>query len=424
MELVAEAKAIDFNCLRFLVVDDDRDQRYLLARTLAGMGTARVVEAASGHEALAMLDRASHAVDIVVTDLQMPGMDGMELVRRIGERKLPVSVVLVSGLDGVLLASAATMAQAYGVRVIGTIEKPATRAKFCSVLGHFRAPVDETEAEAGVDFAPTANDVLGGISAGQIEPFFQPVVELGSGKVVGAEALARWRHPTRGVLGPEVFLPPLARAGYLDELSWIMLSIAAMEAGQWRRADLRMTVSVNVSATSLADPSYADAVTQIVTGHGLEPSEMILELTETEAILNVAAALENLTRLRIKGFGLAIDDYGVGYSSMQALSRMPFTEIKIDRSFVAAAAGDPKYRLMIEHTVAVAHQLGLKTVAEGVETRAECDLLASLGCDRIQGYLVSKPLDGRGFLRWMLDRRAKLGPDGFDHQPEARRFGT
>jgi EAL domain-containing protein (putative c-di-GMP-specific phosphodiesterase class I) len=103
---------------------------------------------------------------------------------------------------------------------------------------------------------------------------------------------------------------------------------------------------------------------------------------------------------------------------------MPFTEIKIDRSFVSAAASDPKYRLMVEHTIAVAHQLGLKTVAEGVETRAECELLGSLGCDRIQGYLVSRPVDGSGFLRWMLDRRAKLGPDALDSQPEARRFGT
>ncbi len=139
MELVGDAKAIDFNSLRFLVVDDDRDQRYLLSRTLSGMGTARVVEAPSGHEALAHLDRAGEAVDIVVTDLQMPQMDGMELVRRIGERKFPVAVILVSGLDGVLLASAATMAQAYGVRVIGTIEKPATRGKFHSVLAQSNA---------------------------------------------------------------------------------------------------------------------------------------------------------------------------------------------------------------------------------------------------------------------------------------------
>ncbi len=412
IELAAHAETIDFRSLRFLIVDDDHDQRYLLVRTLAGMGTARVVEAPSGHEALAILDRLGQAIDIVVTDLQMPGMDGMELVRRIGERKLPVSMILVSGLDGGLLASAATMAQAYGVRVIGTIEKPPTRAKLYSVLGHFRTPAPAAAATADVAFAPSAHDVLTGISSGQIEPFFQAVVDVGTGNVVGAEALARWRHPSRGVLGPEVFLPPLARAGYLDELSWIMLSMAAMEAGLWRDADLRMTVSVNVSATSLADPGYADAVTQIVSGHGLDPSEMILELTETEAILNIGAALENLTRLRIKGFGLAIDDYGVGYSSMQALSRMPFTEIKIDRSFVSAVT-DPKYRLMVEHTIAVAHQLGLKTVAEGVETRTECDLLVSLGCDRIQGYLIGKPLEGSSFLRWMLDRRANNGPDAF-----------
>jgi EAL domain-containing protein (putative c-di-GMP-specific phosphodiesterase class I)/FixJ family two-component response regulator len=424
IELVTDGRTIDFKSLRFLVVDDDRDQRYLLVRTLSGMGTARIVEAPSGHDALAMLDRAGDAFDVVVTDLQMPGMDGMELVRRIGERKLQVAVILVSGLDDVLLTSAATMAQAYGVRVIGAIEKPATRAKFYSVLSHYHAEAPTAETEGDVVFAPTVQEVLGGISSGQVEPFFQAVVELGSGKVIGAEALTRWRHPARGILGPEIFLPPLARAGYLDELSWIMLSMSAMEAGLWSQANLAMTVSVNVSATSLADPSYADAVTQIVTGHGLDPSGMILELTETEAILNIAAALENLTRLRIRGFGLAIDDYGVGYSSMQALSRMPFTEIKIDRSFVAAAAGDPKYRLMVEHTIAVAHQLGLKTVAEGVETRAEQDLLASLGCDRIQGFFVSRPVEGSVFLRWLLERRARLGPESFNRKDEARRFGT
>ena len=424
MELVANTAAIDFRNLRFLIVDDDQDQRYLLGRTLAGMGTVRVTEAASGEQALATLDRLGPAVDIVIADLQMPGMDGMELLRRIGERKLPVSVILVSAVDGVLLGSAAKMAQAYGVKVIGTIEKPASRASFYAVLAHFRNPEPDAAVNTDAAFSPTTDDVLTGLSAGQFEPSFQAVVELGTGNVVGAEALARWQHPARGVLGPEVFLPQLTRAGYLDELSWIMLSLAAMEAGLWRRAGLHMTVSVNVSGTSLADPNYADAVTQIVTGHGLEPAAMILELTETETVLNIASALENMTRLRIRGFGLAIDDYGVGYSSMQALSRMPFTEIKIDRSFVAAAATDPKSRLMIEHAVAVARQMGLKTVAEGVETRTEYDLLASLGCDRVQGYLVARPMEGGRFLRWMLDRRVKRDSHGSLRQPEVKLFGT
>ncbi len=424
IEIVPEAMAIPVRSLRFLIVDDDADQRYLLARTLNRMGMPNIVEAASGRAALEVLGRAGEAVDIVISDLQMPDIDGMELVRRIGERALPVSVILVSALDGVLLASAATMTQAYGVRIIGTIEKPATRDKLFTVLRHYLPPTPDAEAARDIAFAPTSDVVLTGIAAGQFEPFFQPVVELATGRVVGAEALARWRHPAYGILGPELFLPPLVHAGYMDELSWIMLALAAMEAGRWRGEGLRLTVSVNVSATSLADPNYADAVTQIVSGQGLEPSEMILELTETEAILNVAAALENLTRLRMRGFGLAIDDYGVGFSSMQELSRMPFTEVKIDRSFVTRASTSEKHRMMIEHTIAVAHQLGLKTVAEGVETKAEHDLLASLGCRRIQGYYVAKPMDSTGFLRWMLERRVTVGADAHPGAADVKLFGT
>ena len=424
IELVPEVMATPVRNLRFLVVDDDADQRYLLVRTLNRMGMANVGEAASGRGALEMLGRVGEAVDIVISDLQMPDIDGMELVRRIGERAFPVSVILVSALDGALLGSAATMTQAYGVSIIGTIEQPVTRDKLFAVLRDHRPPERDAEAAPDIAFVPTPEAVLTGIAKGQFEPFFQPVVELANGRVVGAEALARWRHPAYGILEPESFLPPLVRAGYMDELSWIMLALAAMDAGRWRAAGLRLTVSVNVSATSLADPNYADAVTQIVSGHGLEPSEMILELTETEAILNVAAALENLTRLRMKGFGLAIDDYGVGFSSMQELSRMPFTEVKIDRSFVARASTSEKHRMMVEHTIAVAHQLGLKTVAEGVETKAEHDLLAGLGCRRIQGYYVAQPMDSAGFLRWMLDRRVNVGADAPPGLSDVKRFGT
>ena len=424
IELVTEPLSVPFRSLRFLIVDDDADQRYLLARTLNRMGMANVVEASSGRVALEVLGNAGEPVDIVISDLQMPDVDGMELIRRIGEKSFPVAVILVSALDGVLLASAATMTQAYGVRIIGTIEKPVTRDKLFTVLRHFLPQQSVVETSLDKAFPLEPEQVLAGIAAGQFEPFFQPVVELVSGRVVGAEALARWRHPAYGLLGPEAFLPPLAHAGYLDELSWIMLAMAALEAGRWRGAGLHLSVSVNVSATSLADPAYADAVTQIVVGQGLEPKAMVLELTESEAIRNVAAALENLTRLRMKGFGLAIDDYGVGYSSMQELSRMPFTEVKIDRSFVMAANASEKHRMMIAHTVEVARLLGLRTIAEGVETRPERDLLAGLGCDMIQGFLIAEPMDGEEFLRWMMARRANVVPDPSPHDAGEMRFGT
>jgi EAL domain-containing protein (putative c-di-GMP-specific phosphodiesterase class I)/CheY-like chemotaxis protein len=422
IELVSEKLSVPYRNLRYLVVDDDPDQRYLVARMLDTMGLANVVEATSGRAALEVLVRADEPIDVVISDLQMPDIDGMELIRKIGERALPVSVILVSALDDVLLGSAATMTHAYGVRIIGTICKPVTRDKIFTVLRHYvpQNAVVESSLDKALPVEP--EQVLAGIAAGQFEPFFQPKVELGTGRVVGAEALARWRHPAYGLLGPETFLAPLGRAGYLDELSWIMLALAALEAGRWCSAGLNLSVAVNVSATSLADPNYADAVTQIVAGQGLEPNRMTIELTESEAIRNVAAALENLTRLRMRGFGLAIDDYGVGYSSMQELSRMPFTEVKIDRSFVTAAAGSEKHRIMIAHTVEVARLLGLKTVAEGVETKAEMQLLHSLGCDMIQGCLIAEPMEGRELLHWMMARRANVGGD-----PAAsteRLFGT
>lgn len=424
IELVPDEFSVPFRNLRYLVVDDDADQRYLVARTLKGMGMANVVEALSGRAALDVLGQGGEPVDVVISDLQMPDVDGMELIRRIGEKAFPVSVILVSALDDVLLGSAATMTQAYGVRIIGTIEKPVTREKLFTVLRHYLPQHTVVESSLDKAFPLEPDQVLAGIAAGQFEPFFQPKVDLASGRVVGAEALARWRHPAYGLLGPETFLPLLARAGYLDELSWIMLALSALEAGRWRSAGLQLSVSVNVSATSLADPDYAEAVTQIVSAQGLDPSEMILELTESEAIRNIAAALENLTRLRMKGFGLAIDDYGVGYSSMQELSRMPFTEVKIDRSFVMAASTSEKHRMMISHTIEVARLLGLNTVAEGVETRIERDLLASLGCDMIQGFFIAEPMDGREFLRWMMARRANVIDDLLTRPATEQLFGT
>jgi len=423
IELVSEKLSVPYRNLRYLVVDDDPDQRYLIARTLNTMGLANVSEAKSGREALEVLARAEEPVDVVISDLQMPDIDGMELVRKLGEMGLPVSVILVSALDDVLLGSAATMTQAYGVRIIGTIGKPVTRDKVFTVLRHYVPQDAVVESSLDKAFPLEPEQALAGISAGQFEPFFQPKVELATGRVVGAEALARWRHPAYGLLGPETFLPALTRAGYLDELSWIILALAALEGGRWCSAGLNLSVAVNVSATSLADPNYAEAVTQIVGGQGLEANRMTLELTESEAIRNVAAALENLTRLRMRGFGLAIDDYGVGYSSMQELSRMPFTELKIDRSFVTAAASSEKHRMMIAHTIEVARLLGLKTVAEGVETKAEMQLLRNLGCDMIQGFLIAEPMDGRELLRWMLARRANTTGD--PAAPTAERlFGT
>src|SRR5215831_7341417 len=205
IELVSEKLSVPYRNLRYLIVDDDPDQRYLVARTLNTMGLANVIEATSGRDALEALARDA-PVDVVISDLQMPDVDGMELVRKIGEMALPVSVILVSALDDVLLGSAATMTQAYGVRIIGTIGKPVTRDKVFTVLRHYVPQDAVVESSLDKAFPLEPEQVLSGIAAGQFEAFFQPKVELATGRVVGAEALARWRHPACGLLGAETFL--------------------------------------------------------------------------------------------------------------------------------------------------------------------------------------------------------------------------
>jgi EAL domain-containing protein (putative c-di-GMP-specific phosphodiesterase class I) len=228
-------------------------------------------------------------------------------------------------------------------------------------------------------------------------------VDLVKGEVVGAEALARWRHPQRGMVPPYAFIRVLEDRELIDKLTWIMVDRSAAACVAWRGQGLSVTVSVNLSPKSLEDPALADRITELVQKRGLQPRDMILEITESAAMTDVARALENLARLRVKGFGLSIDDYGTGYSSMQQLARIPFTELKIDRSFVTDAATHGQRGVMLESSIDMAHKLGLKVVAEGVETRADWNQLKRIGCSLAQGYFIAKPMPAAEFVDWAFE---------------------
>jgi EAL domain-containing protein (putative c-di-GMP-specific phosphodiesterase class I) len=176
------------------------------------------------------------------------------------------------------------------------------------------------------------------------------------------------------------------------------------------RAGFEMTVSVNLSVASLTDVTFAERIMQVVREEELDPAHMVLEVTESLATSHLAATLENLSRLRIKGFGLSLDDYGTGYSSMQRLSRVPFTEIKIDGSFVKGAPGDASAHAMVESSLELGRKLRLDVVAEGVETHIEWELLLALGCPVAQGYYIGRPMTSSELLEWARARR-KLSVD-------------
>lgn len=390
----------DFSEVRFLVVEDHNFQRMTLVRVLQSMGARFIAEASDGREALAYFLDAAEPVEVIICDLEMPNMDGMEFIRHLGKNGAQTSIILTSALDKSLISSVETMTRAYGINLLGAIEKPATPAKIVELLNRrvARAPASTAAPRTAV----SEQFIADAIGQGLYEPFFQPKIEIATGKLVGAEALARLRDPSGWFVPPDVFIPILENIGMIDGLTWIMLKRSAEACLKWKNSGLGddINVSVNLSLKSLADTTLADQLTRTVQDVGLQPRHMILEITESAAMTDVAHCLENLARLRMKGFGLSIDDYGTGYSSMQQLSRIPFSELKIDRSFVTDVALYPQRRVILASSIDMARKLGLKVVAEGVESRADWDRLKELGCTMAQGYFIAKPMPAAEFITW------------------------
>jgi EAL domain-containing protein (putative c-di-GMP-specific phosphodiesterase class I)/CheY-like chemotaxis protein len=391
--------------LSFLAVEDHEFQRGMLLKMLARLGATRMSTAADGRAALAIVNASDPPVDIIISDLDMPGMDGLEFMRHLGEARVPVSIILASAMDSALLDSAETMSRAYGVRILGVIQKPITPQKLQALIKLF-TPAQKHGPKAGTAIAPFgAEEILAGLKRGEFEPFYQPKIELASGRVKGAEALARWRHPQKGIVGPYAFITVLEASKHIDALTWVMVRQAAAFCRDWRSASgLDVNVAVNVSIQSLSDVHLAERLTELVRGENLDPRHMVLEVTESATTTAIGHVLENLSRLRMKGFGLSIDDFGTGYSSMQQLARIAFTEFKIDRSFVANATTHQTARVILESSLDMARKLNICAVAEGVETQQDWDLLCELGCELAQGYFIARPATASEFLKWMTAR--------------------
>lgn len=396
---------MEIDKIRFLVVEDHQFQRWLADSILREAGATQIYAAADGHAALDILSVLEPPVDVVVSDLDMPGMDGMELVRHMAAQHHRAGLVIVTSMDPMVASAVETMASTLGVTFLGTIQKPLTARKLTALLTAHRP-----EKAPAPDISFTADEIASGLKAGQFEALFQPKVNMRTEALVGVESLGRWRHPEYGFVNPRHFIDVAEAAGLMEPLTTAMVRGAAQAWHTMHRAGFDMTVSVNLSVASLTDVSFAERITQVVRDQGLDPAVVILEVTESLATSDLAATLENLSRLRIKGFGLSLDDYGTGYSSMQRLSRMPFTEIKIDGAFVKGAPSDLQAHAMVESSLELGRKLRLDVVAEGVETHIEWDLLATMGCPIAQGYYIGRPMEAAELLEWARGKR-KLSAD-------------
>jgi EAL domain-containing protein (putative c-di-GMP-specific phosphodiesterase class I) len=381
-----------FAQLSVMVVEDHGFQRRMALRLLAEVGVTRSMEAADGESALRLLETVDALPDVVIVDLDMPGMDGIEFIGHVAQKKLARAAVVASALDPALLNTVQSMARAYGLRVLGCVEKPMTAPKLADVLALFDISPDADEDDSPVEVTPEA--VAEGLARDEFLPFFQPQVTFSNGQVIGVEALARWRRSDGQIVRPAHFVPLIEREKQIDRLTDRILEKACAWKSRWARSGLSLKISVNVSMLNLTDVSAADRFQHIVRSHGVDPREVVLELTESSVMGEAAHALNVLARLRLKGFGLSVDDFGTGYSSLSQLSQIPFTELKIDQSFVTGAANQPRKRAVVEASLELARKLNLSVVAEGVESIEEWQMLAELGCTYAQGYLISRPVPG------------------------------
>ena len=241
----------------------------------------------------------------------------------------------------------------------------------------------------------------------ELRLYFQPKIELATNRVAGAEVLVRWEHPTRGLLGPVAFVPFAEQTGFIRRLTrWILENAIACGA-RWHRAGLSIPLSVNISADDVCDPRLDARVAGLLTRHQLPPSLLTLELTESSFIADPERALHVLDALAKLGVHLSVDDFGTGYSSLSHLTRMPVDEIKIDRSFILGLERDAEFATVVRSAIDMGHGLGMKVVAEGIETESAALRLREFGCDVAQGYLYARPLPAEEFLRW-LDGRARV----------------
>lgn len=390
--------------LSFLVVEDHDFQRDMLVKMLRGLQAREVYQASDGREGLEILNEPDTRVDIVVTDLDMPTVDGMEFLRRMALAGHEVSVIVASGLERALLASTEAMAAAYGIKFLGTIEKPVTSSKLQDLIalhGHARSAVKE---QLSPQYRPfTVEEALEGLQEQQFECYFQPQVHLATGRVRGAEALVRWCHPAHGVVPAAAFIRALEASEAVAALTTLVVNSSAAMSRQLRAAAQPCTICVNIPHQAFTDGMLVDQIVDLVHRHGVDAEDIVLEISESATTRGFPRVLESLVRLRMKGFRLAIDDYGTGHSSLEQLTQIPLTELKIDQSFITPTGRRDAIRTILASSIELARSLHVTCIAEGVETEQNWDLLRELDCDVAQGLYIAAPMSASAYVGWVED---------------------
>lgn len=328
--------------------------------------------------------------NIIVLDLFMPHIDGIELLRLLSKSKSSASIVLMSGKDKGVLNSAQKIAEEQEITVLGVLQKPFFAKQLEVVLAKY---VDQSfKRKQGSFLLPSAQQISSAIENKELFLVYQPQINITNRKIIGVEALVRWKHPVRGLIPPGIFIPIAEDNDLIKDISTFVTKTSIRQQAEWSRNGINLRMSINMSPKILTDLDMPEKLSSCVNEMGADIKNIVIEVTETALMSDVVRYMDILARLKMKGFNLSIDDFGTGYSSLQQLIRAPFNELKIDQAFIKNLDTDEECKTITEISIMLAHKLGMTVVAEGIETESVWNILRQLKCDEGQGYWMAKPM--------------------------------
>ncbi|TGK01711.1 EAL domain-containing protein [Leptospira semungkisensis] len=384
------------NAKKLLILDDEEEIAKILGEIAEDCGFSVSLT----HTAPDFLNKVDVSFDCVILDLMIPGMDGVDVIRSLSEKEVHPDVILISGADRRTLHSAETLAGEYGLNIVAVMEKPIRVSDIRGILAAMiekEAKDSSSRAKAGGGGKEgpvfTKEELLDGIHSNQFILYYQPKFDLKTGKVEGFESLVRWNHPKLGLVFPDSFLPLMEKeTSILNLMTEKIIDLALDETRIWKANGGSLRVAVNVSPVTLTELDFPERILSKIKNKNIPQSQFQMEITETSFLENIRFTQDILTRLRIRGIGLSIDDFGTGYSSLKQLHRFPFTELKIDKSFVMDSPRDRESLFICQASIDLGHKLGMNVVAEGIETAEVERLMKEAGCDVGQGYYYSRPI--------------------------------
>jgi EAL domain-containing protein (putative c-di-GMP-specific phosphodiesterase class I)/CheY-like chemotaxis protein len=395
--------------INVLVLDDEPFMLRLQERILRQLGMTRVATFDSAYRALYEMDQSESAPDLILLDLSMPEMDGVEFLRQLVERRYAGAIILVSGEDEQIRQSVEKLVHAHHLTALGHLSKPVQPQALAALIEKWQSAAGDRRGVPRAVYG--TDDVRMAIANGELVNHYQPSVSVASGALVGVEALVRWNNPLAGLVYPDQFISTAETSGLMGDLTQTVLGAALEQLSSWHKAGLVLQLSVNVSMDNLTSLYFPDIVTNLAIANGVPPDKVLLEVTESRLMGRASLALDVLNRLRLKRLRLSIDDFGTGHSSLAQLRDIPFDELKIDRSFVHGASTNAKLRAIYWTSLQLGKQLQMAVVAEGVEDRADWDLLRQTECDLAQGYFIAKPMPPAKLIKWHADWQTRLSKE-------------